>query len=147
MAQVETPFLGDGVNAPLSHRQSAKQNLDAPAIFVLADLVHHQGMSRDGMTLDLRLEQRCTRTLLHAAVQCGANRMKGRCLSELVRHHIEDVGAADSRVEQRPTLPSVNSDHLTHSSHDASFVFSHRCVASAPAANPTQQDAPLTESS
>src|SRR4051812_40441278 len=69
------------------------------------------------MSFDLRVKNRLGVRFLNRPAERGANRAwRGRS-SQNLSNFRHDIGVPRARIKQRPTLPPINGDHLTNSSH------------------------------
>ena len=73
MRHVEFLFIRYRPDAPLLHGELAEENLDGLAVFIFADVVHNQRISRNLMTLDFSVQVRFGVRFLNSPAESGSD--------------------------------------------------------------------------
>ena len=71
VGEVELFGLGDEADAPLLHGEGAEEDLDGPAVFVVADAVDDHGLGVEGLAGDLAHEHRGLGRFFGLAAELG----------------------------------------------------------------------------
>src|SRR5438067_1795718 len=101
MRHIQNLFIEDRANAPLLHRQCAKEDLDRFSIFVATNLIDYVRMRGNWMPLHVCLKESDLMRLPDTTAKPGTKRLLHDLGLKMRGHFWDHVGVASAGIEER----------------------------------------------